>query len=120
MLNELFDLSRSLDRLGIQVTSWHRYLKECPRGGKTFFIDLDSSPDVASIRQIVDEERISLLRKYEKAAARVAMQEIPLLQFLEFGVVAIEGEWELGVFNGRLDIDPDDLLQSRQAGNGPF
>ena len=68
MLNELFDLSRSLDRLGIQVTSWHRYLKECPRGGKTFFIDLDSSPDVASIRQIVDEERISLLRKYEKAA----------------------------------------------------
>jgi len=68
MLNELFELSRSLDRVNINVVSWHRFLKECPRGGKSFFIDIDAESEIVGLRQITDPDRLSQLRKYEKAA----------------------------------------------------
>ncbi len=82
MLNELYDLSRSLERLGIEVTSWHRFLKECPRG-KSFFVDLDADSHVASIRPITDPDRFSELRKYEKAAGYSfpSLNILPLWQF---------------------------------------
>lgn len=68
MLNELYELSRSLSRLGIEVVSWHRFLKECPRGTKSFFVDIDMNSSVTAVRPIVDPDRLSQLRKYEKAA----------------------------------------------------
>ncbi len=82
MLNELFDLSRSLDRLGIEVISWHRYLKECPRG-KTFFIDVGPASNVTEVREISDPDRIAGLRKYEKAAGYSfpSFNILPLWQF---------------------------------------
>jgi len=82
MLNELYDLSRSLDRLGIDVISWHRYLKECPRG-KTFFIDVDAASKVTDVREISDPDRLAGLRKYEKAAGYSfpSFNILPLWQF---------------------------------------
>ena len=83
MLNELYELSRSLSRLNVQVVSWHRYLKECPRGGKTFFVDVDASSKIAGLRQISDPDRLSQLRKYEKAAGYSfpSLNILPLWQF---------------------------------------
>lgn len=82
MLNELYDLANSLDRGGVEIVSWHRHLKECPRG-KSFFVDLDSDSQVTSIRPIVDPDRLSKLRKYEKAAGYSfpSFNILPLWQF---------------------------------------
>lgn len=68
MLNELYELSRSLDHAGLKTVSWHKFLKECPRGGKSFFVDLDPDSRIASVRWISNPERVASLRKYEKAA----------------------------------------------------
>ena len=83
MLNELYELSRSLSRLNVKVISWHRFLKECPRGGKTFFVDVDASPKIVGLRQITDQDRLSQLRKYEKAAGYSfpSLNILPLWQF---------------------------------------
>lgn len=83
MLNELYELSQSLSQLNIKVVSWHRFLKECPRGGKAFFVDVDSSPKVVGLRQIVDPNRLSQLRKYEKAAGYSfpSLNILPLWRF---------------------------------------
>ncbi|TWT84893.1 hypothetical protein CA13_63740 [Planctomycetes bacterium CA13] len=84
MLNELYDLSKSLDRLGVEVVSWHRFLKECPRG-KSFFVDLGRDSNVTAIRPITDPDRLSNLRKYEKAAGYSfpSFNILPLWQFDE-------------------------------------
>lgn len=68
MLNELFELSRSLDEAGLKVISWHKFFKECPRGVKSFFVDIDADSRITSVRLISDPDRIASLRKYEKAA----------------------------------------------------
>lgn len=83
MLNELYELSQSLSRLGIDVVSWHRFLKECPRGGKSYFADLDAESNVTSLRPITDPDRLSQLRKYEKAAGYSfpSFNVLPLWQF---------------------------------------
>ncbi len=83
MLNELYELSQSLSRLDIDVVSWHRCLKECPRGGKSYFADVDAESKVTSLRPIVDPDRLSQLRKYEKAAGYSfpSFNILPLWQF---------------------------------------
>jgi len=68
MLNELYELSQSMSQLNVKIVSWHRFLKECPRGGKTFFVDVDPSPKIVGMRHVTDPDRLSQLRKYEKAA----------------------------------------------------
>jgi len=85
MLNELYELSRSLCRLNVKVVSWHRFLKECPRGGTTFFVDVDASSKIVGLRQITDADRLSQLRKYEKAAGYSfpSLNILPLWQFDE-------------------------------------
>jgi hypothetical protein len=68
MLNELYELSRSLDKAGLSVVSWHKFFKECPRGGKSFFVDIDAKSQISNVRRINDPERVASLRKFEKAA----------------------------------------------------
>lgn len=68
MLNELYELSRSLEEAGLTVVSWHKFLKECPRGGKSFFVDINANSQISDVRWITDPERIASLRKFEKAA----------------------------------------------------
>ena len=76
---------------------------------KAYYVDFKDGEEFQFVAGPFRSETAA--RKYEKLAAEVAMREIALLQFLEFGVVAIEGERGPGVFNDRLDIDPGDLLQ---------
>lgn len=68
MLNELFHLSESLKRSGVTLQSWHRYFKECPQGGKAFYVELDVQGRVANVFPITDQDVRAGLRKYEKAA----------------------------------------------------
>ncbi|MCA9194237.1 MAG: type I-C CRISPR-associated protein Cas8c/Csd1 [Planctomycetales bacterium] len=68
MLNELYELSRSLDDAGLKVVSWHKFLKECPRGGKSFFVGIDAASQITTVCWISNPERVASLRKYEKAA----------------------------------------------------
>lgn len=83
MLNELYELSKSLSRLDINVVSWHRFLKECPRGGKSYFVDIDANSRITNLRQITDPDRLGQLRKYEKAAGYSfpSFNILPLWQF---------------------------------------
>lgn len=83
MLNELYELSQSLSELDIEVVSWHRFLKECPRGGKSYFVDINAESKVTSLRPITDPDRLSRLRKYEKAAGYSfpSFNILPLWQF---------------------------------------
>lgn len=55
MLNELYDLSLSLERAGITPTDWHPDLKELPRVSKAkpcFKIYLDSDGSVTNIEPV--------------------------------------------------------------------
>lgn len=92
MLNEIFELSQSMRRLGIQVVSWHRYLKECPRG-KTFFVDLNAKSEISAIREITDPGRLTQLRKYEKAAGYSfpSFNILPLWQLTDRGQIETAG-----------------------------
>ena len=83
MINELFDLSESLQRSGIRLQSWHRHFKECPQGGKAFYVELDTQGHVAKISRITDPQTRRELRKYEKAAGDSfpSFNIKPLLQF---------------------------------------
>lgn len=65
MLNELFHLSESMKRADVTHQSWHRHFKECPQGGKAFFVELDDQGRVENVSPITNR---SGLRKYEKAA----------------------------------------------------
>lgn len=83
MLNELFHLSESLKRSGVSLQSWHRHFKECPQGGKAFFVELDDQGQVAKVSPITDRKVRAGLRKYEKAAGDSfpSFNVPPLLQF---------------------------------------
>lgn len=76
---------------------------------KTYYVDFKDGDDFQLIAGPFRSEEAA--RKYEKVAAEVAMKTIVLLQFLQYGVVSIEDEYELGFFNDKLDIDPVDLAQ---------
>ena len=83
MINELFLLSKSLERTGVKLQSWHRHFKECPQGGKAFFVELDPQGQVAQVSPITDPQIRAGLRKYEKAAGYSfpSFNVPPLLQF---------------------------------------
>lgn len=85
MLNELFLLSESLERAGVTLQSWHRHFKECPQGGKAFFVELDDQGLVAQASPITDLQVRAALRKYEKAAgfSFPSFNVPPLLQFAD-------------------------------------
>ena len=85
MLNELFLLSESLERTGVSLQSWHRHFKECPQGGKAFFVDLDDQGRIAKASSITDLQIRAGLRKYEKAAGYSfpSFNAPPLLQFAD-------------------------------------
>jgi len=76
---------------------------------KAYYIDFKDGDEFQLIAGPFRSEAAA--RKYEGRAAEIAMKKITLLQFLQYGVVAIEGEYEPGPFNGMLDIDLGDLLQ---------
>ena len=85
MLNEVFLLSESLKRTGVTLHSWHRHFKECPQGGKAFFVELDDQGHVANVSSITDPQIRAELRKYEKAAGYSfpSFNVPPLLQFVD-------------------------------------
>ena len=85
MLNEVFLLSESLKRTGATLHSWHRHFKECPQGGKAFFIELDDQGHVAKVSPITDPQIRTELRKYEKAAGYSfpSFNVPPLLHFVD-------------------------------------
>ena len=85
MLNELYLLSESLERAGVTLQSWHRHFKECPQGGKAFFVELDDQGLVAKVSPITDLQVRAGLRKYEKAAgfSFPSFNVPPLLQFAD-------------------------------------
>jgi hypothetical protein len=67
MLIELYELSQSLKSVGIQLESWHPYLKECPRSGQTFGVYIDPNSAIKIVRPLEDQQ-VAMLRKYEKSA----------------------------------------------------
>ena len=83
MLNEIFLLSESLKRTGVTLHSWHRHFKECPQGGKAFFVELDDQGHVDKVSPITDPQIRAGLRKYEKAAGYSfpSFNVPPLLEF---------------------------------------
>lgn len=83
MLNELFELSGSLKRSHVNLPSWHRHFKECPRGGRALSVELDAQGRIAGVSPITDEAVRTDLRKYEKAAGYSfpSFNVPPLLQF---------------------------------------
>ena len=82
MLNELFHLSESLTRSGVNLQSRHRYYKGLP-STKAFFVELDDQGRVSKVSPIADREVRAGLRKYEKAAGYSfpSFNVPPLLQF---------------------------------------
>jgi hypothetical protein len=71
MLNELFELSLSLEKAGIIPTEWHPDLKELPKISKVkpcFKIYLSSAGAVEDIESIEDSIQIDGLRKWQSGA----------------------------------------------------
>lgn len=66
MLNEGYDLSRSIRLSGIATESWHQDYSTCPKN-KTFRLLLDSTGVVVDLEPIADIERIKAFRKWEEA-----------------------------------------------------
>ena len=83
MINELFLLSKSLERTGVKLQAWHRHFKECPQAGKAFFVELDPQGHVAKVSPITTPQTRAGLRKYEKAAGDSfpSFNVPPLLKF---------------------------------------
>jgi hypothetical protein len=68
MLNELYDLSLSLEKAGIVPAEWHPDLKELPKVSKTkpcFKVYLAHDGAVAEIEPIEDSVKIESLRKWQ-------------------------------------------------------
>lgn len=68
MLNELHDLSLSLERAGIVPTEWHPDLKELPKVSKAkpcFKIYLAMDGSVTDIEPIEDDAKLDGLRKWQ-------------------------------------------------------
>jgi hypothetical protein len=71
MLNELYDLSLSLERAGITPTEWHPDLKELPKISKTkpcFKVYLAPDGIIAEIEPIEDVACVEGLRKWQSGA----------------------------------------------------
>ena len=95
MLNELFQLSESLARSGVNLQSRHRHYKGLP-GTKAFFVELDDQGRIAKVSPIADREVRAGLRKYEKAAGYSfpSFNVPPLLQFASDQEKARAGEFK--------------------------
>lgn len=68
MLNELYELSLSLERVGITPTDWHPDLKELPKVAKAtpcFKVYLAEDGAIAEIESIEDSTKIEGLRKWQ-------------------------------------------------------
>ncbi len=68
MLNELYDLSLSLERAGIAPTDWHPNLKELPKVTKAkpcFKIYLGADGSVTNIEPIEEDAKLEGLRKWQ-------------------------------------------------------
>ncbi|MES2238463.1 MAG: hypothetical protein V4500_12035 [Pseudomonadota bacterium] len=68
MLNELYDLSLSLEKAGIVPPEWHPDLKELPKVSKTkpcFKVCLAQDGSIAEIEPIEDGTKIENLRKWQ-------------------------------------------------------
>jgi hypothetical protein len=68
MLNELYDLSLSLERAGITPTDWHPDLKELPKVAKAtpcFKVYIAENGGIAEIESIEDSTKIEGLRKWQ-------------------------------------------------------
>ncbi|MFN9981766.1 MAG: hypothetical protein ACK53Y_17705, partial [bacterium] len=83
MLIELYDLSQSLKSVGVQLESWHPYLKECPRSGQTFGVYIDPNASIKMIRPLEDQQ-VAMLRKYEKSAGN----SVPCFNLLPLWCIA--------------------------------
>lgn len=71
MLNELYDLSLSLEKAGIAPTDWHPDLKELPKISKAkpcFKVYISVDGVIADIESIEDSARIENLRKWKCGA----------------------------------------------------
>lgn len=71
MLNELYDLSLSLEQAGIAPTEWHPDLKELPKISKTkpcFKVYLAPDGAITKIEPIEDVARVEGLRKWQSGA----------------------------------------------------
>jgi len=71
MLNELYDLSLSLEQAGILPQEWHPDLKELPKTSKAkpcFKIYLAYDGTIADVEPIEDAARIEGLRKWQSGA----------------------------------------------------
>lgn len=71
MLNELYDLSLSLERAGITPTDWHPDLKELPKVGKDtlcFKVYIAENGEVADIESIEESTKIEGLRKWQNGS----------------------------------------------------
>lgn len=68
MLNELYDLSLSLERAGITPTDWHPDLKELPKITKAkpcFKVYLNEDGSVTDVEPVEDSARLEGLRKWQ-------------------------------------------------------
>ena len=71
MLNELYELSLSLEKAGIAPTEWHPDLKELPKVSKAkpcFKVYLASDGAITEVEPIEDAARIEGLRKWQSGA----------------------------------------------------
>jgi hypothetical protein len=71
MLNELYDLSLSLEKAGITPTEWHPDLKELPKISKAkpcFKVYLAPDGAITEIEPIEDVARVEGLRKWQSGA----------------------------------------------------
>lgn len=75
---------------------------------KAFYVDLVRGSKIALIAGPFPDEPTA--RKYERAAAKLAMDLDPWAAFDAHGVVSITEHRKPGVLNDRLAIDPADLL----------
>ncbi len=67
MLNECYELQKSIQEAGVEITeSWHKDYVQCPNYA-TFRLLIDSDSNVTDIEQIAGKEQIKRLRKYEPA-----------------------------------------------------
>ena len=71
MLNELYDLSLSLEKAGIMPPEWHPDLKELPKVSKAkpcFKVYLAQDGAIAEIEPIEDNTQIVNLRKWQSGS----------------------------------------------------
>lgn len=66
MLNELRELSVSLEKAGIEVEDLHPNFKACPKGKLTYWVYVGEKGDISAVAP-VPSAQVPLVRKWEKA-----------------------------------------------------